>query len=134
MTLTPTVPQAQLPDGQKKSSVRHKLVHLTLKKKSKLTEEVRADFELPRVAQAGTRLVLGPKGVEQGPMLPTLRVLGWLVTDRAGGDQEDRKGPGAHGRWREGSHFLPWRLISGPLCGRSAHGALTPVVCWDSLV
>ncbi|XP_048643965.1 unconventional myosin-VIIa isoform X3 [Marmota marmota marmota] len=32
--------QAQLPEGQKKSSVRHKLVHLTLKKKSKLTEEV----------------------------------------------------------------------------------------------
>ncbi|XP_043337838.1 unconventional myosin-VIIa isoform X2 [Cervus canadensis] len=32
--------EAQLPDGQKKSSVRHKLVHLTLKKKSKLTEEV----------------------------------------------------------------------------------------------
>ncbi|XP_036894283.1 unconventional myosin-VIIa isoform X5 [Sturnira hondurensis] len=32
--------EAQLPDGQKKSSMRHKLVHLTLKKKSKLTEEV----------------------------------------------------------------------------------------------
>ncbi|XP_035884663.1 unconventional myosin-VIIa isoform X2 [Phyllostomus discolor] len=32
--------QVHLPDGQKKSSVRHKLVHLTLKKKSKLTEEV----------------------------------------------------------------------------------------------
>lgn len=32
---------AQLPEGQKKTSVRHKLVHLTLKKKSKLTEEVR---------------------------------------------------------------------------------------------
>ncbi|XP_077653757.1 unconventional myosin-VIIa isoform X3 [Urocitellus parryii] len=32
--------EAQLPEGQKKSSVRHKLVHLTLKKKSKLTEEV----------------------------------------------------------------------------------------------
>ncbi|CAI9153361.1 unnamed protein product [Rangifer tarandus platyrhynchus] len=32
--------EPQLPDGQKKSSVRHKLVHLTLKKKSKLTEEV----------------------------------------------------------------------------------------------
>ncbi|KAM6157817.1 unconventional myosin-VIIa isoform 1-T1 [Rhynchocyon petersi] len=33
--------EAQLSDGQKKSSsVRHKLVHLTLKKKSKLTEEV----------------------------------------------------------------------------------------------
>lgn len=34
--------QTQLPEGQKKSTVRHKLVHLTLKKKSKLTEEVRA--------------------------------------------------------------------------------------------
>ncbi|XP_073938581.1 unconventional myosin-VIIa isoform X2 [Castor canadensis] len=32
--------EVQLPEGQKKSSVRHKLVHLTLKKKSKLTEEV----------------------------------------------------------------------------------------------
>ncbi|XP_051004943.1 unconventional myosin-VIIa [Acomys russatus] len=32
--------EAQLPEGQKKTSVRHKLVHLTLKKKSKLTEEV----------------------------------------------------------------------------------------------
>ncbi|XP_012581163.1 PREDICTED: unconventional myosin-VIIa isoform X3 [Condylura cristata] len=32
--------EAQLSEGQKKSSVRHKLVHLTLKKKSKLTEEV----------------------------------------------------------------------------------------------
>ncbi|KAM9219927.1 unconventional myosin-VIIa isoform 2-T2 [Dugong dugon] len=32
--------EAQLPEGQKKSSVRRKLVHLTLKKKSKLTEEV----------------------------------------------------------------------------------------------
>ncbi|XP_042636890.1 unconventional myosin-VIIa [Orycteropus afer afer] len=32
--------EAQLPDGQKKSSMKHKLVHLTLKKKSKLTEEV----------------------------------------------------------------------------------------------
>ncbi|XP_062054254.1 unconventional myosin-VIIa isoform X2 [Lepus europaeus] len=33
--------EAPLPEGQKKSSsVRHKLVHLTLKKKSKLTEEV----------------------------------------------------------------------------------------------
>ncbi|KAK2490594.1 hypothetical protein MC885_014914 [Smutsia gigantea] len=32
--------EAQLLEGQKKSSVRHKLVHLTLKKKSKLTEEV----------------------------------------------------------------------------------------------
>ncbi|XP_045872497.1 unconventional myosin-VIIa isoform X2 [Meles meles] len=32
--------ETQLPEGQKKSSVRHKLVHLTLKKKSKLTEEV----------------------------------------------------------------------------------------------
>ncbi|XP_016051891.1 PREDICTED: unconventional myosin-VIIa [Miniopterus natalensis] len=32
--------EAQLPEGQKKSSMRHKLVHLTLKKKSKLTEEV----------------------------------------------------------------------------------------------
>uniref|UniRef100_A0A8C5KHH6 Myosin VIIA n=1 Tax=Jaculus jaculus TaxID=51337 RepID=A0A8C5KHH6_JACJA len=32
--------EAQLPDGPKKSSMRHKLVHLTLKKKSKLTEEV----------------------------------------------------------------------------------------------
>ncbi|XP_011717459.2 unconventional myosin-VIIa isoform X4 [Macaca nemestrina] len=32
--------EAQLPEGQKRSSVRHKLVHLTLKKKSKLTEEV----------------------------------------------------------------------------------------------
>uniref|UniRef100_A0A2K6SU03 Unconventional myosin-VIIa n=1 Tax=Saimiri boliviensis boliviensis TaxID=39432 RepID=A0A2K6SU03_SAIBB len=32
--------EAQVPEGQKKSSVRHKLVHLTLKKKSKLTEEV----------------------------------------------------------------------------------------------
>nr|XP_036866508.1 unconventional myosin-VIIa isoform X4 [Manis javanica] len=32
--------EAQLPEAQKKSSVRHKLVHLTLKKKSKLTEEV----------------------------------------------------------------------------------------------
>ncbi|XP_058401530.1 unconventional myosin-VIIa isoform X2 [Diceros bicornis minor] len=32
--------EAQLPEGQKKSSVRHKLVHLTLKKKSKLTGEV----------------------------------------------------------------------------------------------
>lgn len=35
---------AQLPEGQKKTSVRHKLVHLTLKKKSKLTEEVRRDL------------------------------------------------------------------------------------------
>lgn len=34
----------QLPEGQKKTSVRHKLVHLTLKKKSKLTEEVRRDL------------------------------------------------------------------------------------------
>lgn len=41
--LTPIVLQAQLPEGQKKSSMRHKLVHLTLKKKSKLTEEVSAD-------------------------------------------------------------------------------------------
>uniref|UniRef100_A0A8C5VH57 Unconventional myosin-VIIa n=2 Tax=Microcebus murinus TaxID=30608 RepID=A0A8C5VH57_MICMU len=32
--------EAQIPEGQKKSSMRHKLVHLTLKKKSKLTEEV----------------------------------------------------------------------------------------------
>ncbi|KAM5226724.1 unconventional myosin-VIIa isoform 5-T5 [Hipposideros larvatus] len=32
--------EVHLPEGQKKSSVRHKLVHLTLKKKSKLTEEV----------------------------------------------------------------------------------------------
>ncbi|XP_044114406.1 unconventional myosin-VIIa isoform X2 [Neovison vison] len=32
--------ETQLPEGQKKSSMRHKLVHLTLKKKSKLTEEV----------------------------------------------------------------------------------------------
>ncbi|XP_051048240.1 unconventional myosin-VIIa [Phodopus roborovskii] len=32
--------EAQLPEGQKKSSMRHKLVHLTLKKKSKLTGEV----------------------------------------------------------------------------------------------
>ncbi|XP_069891050.1 unconventional myosin-VIIa [Dipodomys merriami] len=32
--------ETQLPEGQKKSSIRHKLVHLTLKKKSKLTEEV----------------------------------------------------------------------------------------------
>ncbi|XP_017749079.1 PREDICTED: unconventional myosin-VIIa [Rhinopithecus bieti] len=32
--------EAQLPEGQKRSSVRYKLVHLTLKKKSKLTEEV----------------------------------------------------------------------------------------------
>ncbi|XP_040819908.1 unconventional myosin-VIIa isoform X2 [Ochotona curzoniae] len=32
--------ETQLPEGQKKSTVRHKLVHLTLKKKSKLTEEV----------------------------------------------------------------------------------------------
>ncbi|KAM8814887.1 unconventional myosin-VIIa [Rhynchonycteris naso] len=32
--------EAQLPEGQKKSTVKHKLVHLTLKKKSKLTEEV----------------------------------------------------------------------------------------------
>ncbi|XP_075402443.1 unconventional myosin-VIIa isoform X2 [Tenrec ecaudatus] len=32
--------EAPLTEGQKKSSVRHKLVHLTLKKKSKLTEEV----------------------------------------------------------------------------------------------
>ncbi|XP_034374213.2 unconventional myosin-VIIa isoform X3 [Arvicanthis niloticus] len=32
--------ETQLPEGQKKTSVRHKLVHLTLKKKSKLTEEV----------------------------------------------------------------------------------------------
>ncbi|XP_059044227.1 unconventional myosin-VIIa [Mustela lutreola] len=32
--------EMQLPEGQKKSSMRHKLVHLTLKKKSKLTEEV----------------------------------------------------------------------------------------------
>ncbi|XP_074256517.1 unconventional myosin-VIIa isoform X3 [Saimiri boliviensis] len=32
--------EAQVLEGQKKSSVRHKLVHLTLKKKSKLTEEV----------------------------------------------------------------------------------------------
>ncbi|XP_055971810.1 unconventional myosin-VIIa isoform X1 [Sorex fumeus] len=32
--------EAQLPEGQKKSGMRHKLVHLTLKKKSKLTEEV----------------------------------------------------------------------------------------------
>lgn len=39
-----SVTQAQLPEGQKKSSVRHKLVHLTLKKKSKLTEEVRTDL------------------------------------------------------------------------------------------
>lgn len=32
--------EAQLSEGQKKTSVKHKLVHLTLKKKSKLTEEV----------------------------------------------------------------------------------------------
>ncbi|XP_028626467.1 unconventional myosin-VIIa isoform X1 [Grammomys surdaster] len=32
--------ETQLPEGQKKTSMRHKLVHLTLKKKSKLTEEV----------------------------------------------------------------------------------------------
>ncbi|KAK7804067.1 hypothetical protein U0070_022378 [Myodes glareolus] len=32
--------EGELPEGQKKTSVRHKLVHLTLKKKSKLTEEV----------------------------------------------------------------------------------------------
>nr|XP_035928887.1 unconventional myosin-VIIa [Halichoerus grypus] len=32
--------EAQLPEGPKKRSMRHKLVHLTLKKKSKLTEEV----------------------------------------------------------------------------------------------
>lgn len=38
--LIPPILQAQLPEGQKKSSMRHKLVHLTLKKKSKLTEEV----------------------------------------------------------------------------------------------
>lgn len=39
-SLIPPILQAQLPEGQKKSSMRHKLVHLTLKKKSKLTEEV----------------------------------------------------------------------------------------------
>ncbi|KAM4846698.1 unconventional myosin-VIIa isoform 4-T4 [Thomomys bottae] len=32
--------ESQIPEGPKKSSIRHKLVHLTLKKKSKLTEEV----------------------------------------------------------------------------------------------
>lgn len=41
-------------------------MHLTLKKKSKLTEEVRADPELPHVAQAGTRVVLGPTGMGAG--------------------------------------------------------------------
>lgn len=33
-------PQAPLSDSHKKNSVRHKLVSLTLKKKSKITEEV----------------------------------------------------------------------------------------------
>jgi hypothetical protein len=42
----PLTLQVQLPEEQKKSSMRHKLVHLTLKKKSKLTEEVRADLGL----------------------------------------------------------------------------------------
>lgn len=53
MTLVPIDPQVQLPEGQKKSSVRHKLVHLTLKKKSKLTEEVRADPGLPGLGTPG---------------------------------------------------------------------------------
>lgn len=39
-------------------------MHLTLKKKSKLTEEVRADPMLPWVVQAGMRLALGPSGMD----------------------------------------------------------------------
>lgn len=40
---TPLALQSTHIDGHKKNSVRHKLVSLTLKKKSKLTEEVRGD-------------------------------------------------------------------------------------------
>lgn len=40
---TPLPLQSTHIDGHKKNSVRHKLVSLTLKKKSKLTEEVRGD-------------------------------------------------------------------------------------------
>lgn len=58
--------QTQLPDGQKKSSVRHKLVHLTLKKKSKLTEEVRAD---PAQSWWPT-LGLGATGTGMDPACP----------------------------------------------------------------
>lgn len=46
-----TISQAQLSEGQKKTSVKHKLVHLTLKKKSKLTEEVRASLGSQVAAQ-----------------------------------------------------------------------------------
>nr|XP_019581971.1 PREDICTED: unconventional myosin-VIIa isoform X4 [Rhinolophus sinicus] len=59
--------EVQLPEGQKKSSVRHKLVHLTLKKKSKLTEEVKSS-PLP-VAQVTKRLHDGEPTVQGNSML-----------------------------------------------------------------
>lgn len=62
LSLTLSVPQTQLPEGQKKSSMRHKLVHLTLKKKSKLTEEVRAHPGVPEETQGGAWLNLGTTG------------------------------------------------------------------------
>lgn len=47
ITPMPLALQSTHIDGHKKNSVRHKLVSLTLKKKSKLTEEVRGDAEPP---------------------------------------------------------------------------------------
>lgn len=61
--------------------MRHKLVHLTLKKKSKLTEEVSADPGCLR----------GPLGREQEPMLPVLRALGRQATGQRRGDRGDGK-------------------------------------------
>lgn len=52
--------------------MRHKLVHLTLKKKSKLTEEVSTDL---RALQGG----------EQESKLPVLRALGWQATGQRRG-------------------------------------------------
>lgn len=81
MTLTPVCLQAQLPEGQKKSSVRHKLVHLTLKKKSKLTEEVRADAAWPWQPRLGRGWARDPRGWEW--TLPVLGVLdGWQNSTR----------------------------------------------------
>lgn len=49
---TPLTLQSTHIDGHKKNSVRHKLVSLTLKKKSKLTEEVRGDAWPPGSTRA----------------------------------------------------------------------------------
>lgn len=58
--------------------MRHKLVHLTLKKKSKLTEEVREDPGLPEEMRAGARLSLGTAAA------PVPGGLGWTVWGATG--------------------------------------------------